>query len=473
MVPPDLPAAKIGVSGRLLIPYEEDRYRIPVAAGSKLKLEVSAERLGSPLDAALVVRNEAGDVLARAEDGPGTTDPFLEYAVPEKVSAVIVGVIDALGRGGPHGVYRLTIDPQLPAATNPEYRLITSATRLQLPIGGHCVFPVWIERRGDSGAVELASTSLPAGIKLDGASIPEGVEGTLVTVHRGESFREPALTTWHGRGADGWERAVSIAGHPFERLQPWLASEIVLAPLAAQAAEFQIDWPGLASDAGLVPAGKLALPVKLVRPAGDAFVRLTLMTSQPPTLVNGQPDPNRALRQEKPIELAANVNEGEVALLLPPDLPAPFYDVTVQAESLKSDKRTVLATACTPVRRLPVRMSVVVQLAGATRVETQIDPQKGATVVLSGKVERREGLTGEVVLGVTGLPAGARADAIAVKADATEFLVNLVLPATFPVGEYQGLKLSGSVTPDPNQPNLRVKSRDVELTLVVKAPPAK
>ena len=470
--PQELPAGKVGVSGRLLAPYEEDRYRVPVTPGTKLRLEVFAERYGSPVDVALVVRNESGDVLARVEDGAGTTDPVLEYAVPDKVTAVLVGVVDALGRGGSRGVYRLTVDPQLSAAANSDFRLSTSAQHIHLPVGGRCVIPVWLDRRGYSGSVELAAAGLPAGFKVEGAVIADATEGTLLTVDRGPNPGEPALLTWRGRGADGAERPVWVAGNPFERLQPWLATEIALAPLAAPAAEFQIDWPGLPSEAGAVPAGKLVLPVKLVRPAGDPVVRLTLMTSQPPLLVNGQPDPNRALRQEKPIELAANVNEGEVTLLAPPELPAPFYDVTVQADLLKTDKRTVLATAYAPVRRLPVRMSLVVQLAGAPQVEAQLDAQKGATVMIPGKIERREGLTGDVVLALAGLPAGARADAVTVKADAVDFVVNVALPANLAAGEYKGLKLSVSGTPDPKQPNIRVKSREVELALVIKAAPA-
>jgi len=45
----------------------------------------------------------------------------------------------------------------------------------------------------------------------------------------------------------------------------------------------------------------------------------------------------------------------------------------------------------------------------------------------------------------------------------------VVLPATLAAGEYKGLKLSASGMPDPKQPNIRVKSREVELALVVKA----
>jgi hypothetical protein len=470
--PQELPAGTVGVSGRLLAPNEEDRYRVPVTPGSKLKLEVFGERYGSPIDVALVVRNEAGDLLARVEDGAGSTDPVLDYAVPDKVTAVLVGVVDALGRGSQRGVYRLTVDPQLPVTAKPEFKLSTSAQRVHLPVGGRSVIPVWLERRGYSGPLELSAAGLPAGFKLEGVVISEGTDGTLVTIDRGQNPGEAALTTWHGRSADGSARPVLVAGNLLERLQPWLATEIALAPLAAQAADFQIDWPGLPSEAGIVPAGKLALPVKVVRPAGDPVVRLTLLTSQPPLLINGQPDPNRALRQEKPIELAANVNEGEVTLLAPADLPAPFYDVTVLAELLKTDKRTVLATAYTAARKLPVRMPVVVQLTGAPQVEARLDPQKGATATIPGKIERREGLTGDVVLGVTGLPAGVRAEAVTVKADTTDFVVSLVLPANFATGEYKGVKLSATGTPDPKQPNIRVKSREVELALVVKAAPA-
>src|SRR5207237_1381253 len=71
----DLPAGPVGVSGRLPQPFAEDRYRVPVKPGNKVRFEVFAERLGSPLDVALVLRNEMGGELARGEDSPGTLDP--------------------------------------------------------------------------------------------------------------------------------------------------------------------------------------------------------------------------------------------------------------------------------------------------------------------------------------------------------------------------------------------------------------
>ena len=196
-------------------------------------------------------------------------------------------------------------------------------------------------------------------------------------------------------------------------------------------------------------------------------MRLTLLTSQLPPLVNGQPDLNRTLRAERPVELVAKVVDGSLAMIVPADLPSPAYEVTIQAELLAPDRRTVLATAFTPVRRLAVRRAVVLQLEGPPRREAKLDPKKGVTVEIKGKVERREGFSGDVVLTLTGLPPGVAAGPVTVKAAARAFAVKVVLPPTFAAGEIKGLKLTGTAATDPKQPNVRVASRTVELTLVV------
>jgi hypothetical protein len=468
--PQELPAGPVGVSGRLLTPFGEDRYRVPVTPGSKVRFAVIAERLGSPLDASLVVRNEAGAALAQAEDSPGSLDPILEFTVPDKVTAVVVGVVDAQGRGGSKAVYRLTVEPQSPGTEQHGFHLVTSAQRVSVPSGGRSVVPVHVERRGYQGSISLTADGLPRGMTLEGTTIPAGADGTLVMVVRDASASDAAITTWRGRAEDGQGQTVSVKAHPLERLQPWLATELPVAPNDAKGSEFQVEWRGLPADAGLVAAGKLALPVKLTRPKTPSVVRLTLVTSQLPQLVNNQPDPNKSLRQEKPVEVAANVVDGEVTLLLPPDLPSPVYDVTVQADLLSADKRTVLASAFAPVNRLAVRPSLVVKVDGTGRIEAKLDAKTGVTVPVKGKVERREGLTGDVTLTLTGLPPGARADPVTVKAGVNDFSLSVILPPNVPAGEVKGLKLTGTAVADPKQPNVRVSSRAVEVTLVVQAP---
>jgi hypothetical protein len=327
---------------------------------------------------------------------------------------------------------------------------------------------VQIDRKGGyQGPVELTCEPALPGLKLDGASIPASADGTLVTIRRADTNAEPAIVNLRGKTAAA-EQTVIVKNHPLERLQPWLANEIGVARNAENAKEFTVDWRDLSEKTVISPASRLLLPVKLVRPDGKNTVKLTLVTSQNTPMLNNQPDPNKALRQDKLGELAAKVNTGDVTMLVPPDLSAPTYDVTVQAELLDPAKK-VLATAYAPVRRMQVVLPIIVKLDGPSRIETQFDPKKGATLQLKGTLDRREGLKADVALALTGLPAGAKADAVTIKADAASFVVNVTFPPNVPAAEYTGIKLSGSFAPDAKQPNVRVKSREVEVTLVLKA----
>ena len=73
---------------------------------------------------------------------------------------------------------------------------------------------------------------------------------------------------------------------------------------------------------------------------------------------------------------------------------------------------------------------------------------------------------------LTGVPAGVPVPGpITVKAAETDFAFKLTVPPTMAAGETK-LKLSATAVPDPKQPNVRVKGRDVEAVLnVIAAPP--
>jgi hypothetical protein len=471
-----LPPEVVGVSGRLATPLEEDRYRLTVQPNTKLRLEVFAERYGSPIDAAIVVRNEKGDLLARGEDSPGSMDPLLEYAVPAQVNTLLVGVVDASGRGGPRGIYRLVVTPQ--SAVKNDFRLITPVPRISLANGGRMTVPVFVERDGYEGPIEISGVGLPAGVKLEGTTIPAERDGGLISVVR-EGPAEPMIAQLRGRAADGREQTVAFLdttpGKPrplqANRVQPWLETEVAVALTTANAADFQIDWKDLPADAGWIPGRKLALPIKLVRPADPMQnVRLTLITSQAPLYVNGQMDLGRLLRAEAAVELPPTAMEGQLSVLVPPDLPQTGYQVTVQAELLTADKQSVVARSFAPLRDLPAKHQLVLQLA-APKVEVPLDAKTGAMVKLDGKIERREGLTGDVQVAVTGLPPSVGGGPVNVKADAVDFSLTVVVPVNFPPGEIKGLKLTASAADQMNA-NVRVNSRAVPVTIVLQPPPA-
>ncbi len=465
--PQDLPAGAVAVSGRLASPYEEDRYRVPVTPGAKIRFEVFAERLGSPIDAALVIRNDMGVDLSRAEDGPNTLDPSIEYTVPANVTALVLAVVDAQGRGGPNGLYRLAVSPVAAGAN--EFELITSAKRVTLPSEGKMVVPVLIERRGYAGPIDLSATGLPAGVKLEGTQTPPGADGTLITLSSSSAALNAGLMTWQGRAADGRDRVVFQKNHPMEKLQPWLATEFAIAGSAAKGKDLVVDWKDAKPDDALVLGRRRSFNIKATRTGPATPVRITLITSQLPVLANNQPDPNRTIRLEKAIELAANASEIEVPLLIPAELSSEVYDIAIQAEALTANKQGGTAIGFTPVRRLPVSYPVALKLDGPARIDVKPADKGPPTVEIAGTIERFKGIDGDVQVTLTGLPPGAQAPAVTVKVGMNPFKVKLTLAANTPAGEIKGLKLNASIVPEPKQPNQRAKSKDVEVTLNIVA----
>ncbi len=464
--PQDLPAGPVAVSGRLKSPQQEDRFRLPVEPLSKLRLEVFAERYASPLDVALVVRNDKGDQLVRGEDSPGTLDPVLEYTVPSGVQSVIVGVVDAQGRGGPLGIYRLVIEPQTSTLSTADYRLSTTAARLTLLPDGRAVLPILAERRGYAGPIELTADGLPAHIKLSHATIPAGADGALVTLQRTTKDSAALISAWRGGSAVG-ARPVLLKNHPLETIQPWLATEVSVALSSEVKSTLQVDWRNLSDDVALVLGEKLNLPLKLTRNDENTAVRLTLLTSQVVSLVNNQPDPLKTLRAEKAVEVGAKTAEGEQPLIVPVELTSSVYDLTIQGELLTADKKTVLATAFAPVRRMKVVNPLAIELAEGPTYTATTDGKTAVTLKVTGKVSRRAPLAGDVSLAITGLPTGATSPAVTIKADQSDFTANIAIPATLAPSEYKGLKLQASIVPDSKLPNQRIKS-ERDLTLVVK-----
>jgi hypothetical protein len=418
-----------------------------VKPGMKLKFDVFAERIGSPIDVALVLRGEKGEVLVRVEDGPKTLDPTLDYVVPDKITNLIVGVVDAQGRGGPHGIYRLAISS--PAMAGSDFALSTSLARLPVPAKGRVVLPIQAERRGYKGSIAIAGADLPAGVELHGATIPEDADGVLLTVQRQSGDAgAAAIARWVGKSTTGEERTVFVKGHPLERLQPWLAAEISVSA-AVRPDEFEIDWTKPPVE--VVLGEKLPLSVKWTTP-GKAPL-----------------DPAKTLRLEKVVDAPAMKGEGDLVLIVPVELPSPVYDVTVVAEALAADKKTVQATAYAPVRRLAVVRPIRIALKDSPRIEVVSDAKKGTSVSIAGKVERREGTQGIATVTLAGLPAAIKAAPVTVPADKSEFALTIALPPATPVGEIGGLKLSAAIATDPKTPMVRVKSADIDVTLVVQS----
>ncbi len=296
---PSVPSA---VSGRLLEPGEEDRYRLAVQPGQKLRFEVYADRLGSAMDAILELQNEQKGQLALNDDANGSSDALIDYTVPADLNAVVVILRDANGGGGHRCIYRIIVRSQTSTSDTRDFQLKLEQQRQSISAGDRQVVRVIAERSGYMGPIELAFDQLPDGIQVQGNIIPSGAASTLLTLHGAGTDVAHALTSLRGIGAEAEQplvRYASDATHPLNAIQPWLSSEVAVALAQPSGIDFATDWEQFPEDVKLVLGAKFAAPIRSKRPVGfDGPVRLTLVTSQVAPLVNGTPDPNRTMRLE-------------------------------------------------------------------------------------------------------------------------------------------------------------------------------
>ena len=343
-------AVSSAINGRLLKPKEEDRYRLAVQPGMKLRFDFLAERAGSPVDGVLILRNEAGVQLVRSDDQPGSLDPALDYTVPAGLNALVVAVSDLHGRGGPAYVYRLAVTP----AGRPDFSLALAEDRFQVSRNGSFVTRVRAVRSGFDGPIKLTLPGLPEGLLVSGDEIPAGAAETLLSLTTPEGAKlSQVVLSIVGRSGDPAVPLERLALLPEASLpQPlfWLRSELGFA--VTEAAPFGVVWDQV-GDA-LPRGGQLTAKVKVNRSESvKGTVRLSLLTSQVVSKAkNGKDDVNRALRLEGMSTIAADRDTAEIKILVPADLPILPYDFAIRAELLGPDGKKVLMTAVTASRRL-------------------------------------------------------------------------------------------------------------------------
>ena len=97
------------VNGQINGGADVDAFRLPVNAGQRMLIVCRAGRIDSPLDPVLRISDEAGALLAQSRQ---TRDAEAVIDLTAQANTVwTIQVADALYRGGPQYVYRLTIGP--------------------------------------------------------------------------------------------------------------------------------------------------------------------------------------------------------------------------------------------------------------------------------------------------------------------------------------------------------------------------
>ena len=461
-----LPAPPLAITGRLDQNDQVDVYTVPVEVDRAMRLELYAQRAGSPLDGVLVVQTPDGKELARSDDRPGTSDPAVELTVPGDVENIHVHISDLLHRGGPHFVYRLEVQ-------QPPWRgfdLTLETDTINIPSGAAQAVQVRAQRRGFDGPIELSLEDFPAQLKIAGATIPQGESLALLTLTAPET-QEPvsAFASIVGRGGD----VVVTAEVSGSRTRPQSQLGFAVAP----AAPIRLAWMS-DEKLSLLQGTKQEVQVNVTRSPGIANpVRLRLMSTQSAltkTVKEGNrdvtvADTDRMLRLEGDPIVEPAAQEATAQLLVPVDLAAREWNFAIVAELLSDDKKTVLSTTSTPLRSAEVKIPLAITLDGESRIEALAG--EGETGVLRGTVQRAEGFAHPVTLKLEGLPDGYTSPTVSLPADQDKFELPVRFAADAATGELQNVQLVASAAPDAEKAELVVKSHGVPLSVHVVAAP--
>jgi hypothetical protein len=469
-----LPAAPVAISGTLGQPKEEDQFAIPTKPGSRIRVEMVAQGVGSPLDAVLSVRNEAGNQLASNDDRPGNPDAGLELQVPENTNQLVVAVRDLLGRGGRDFVYRIEITD----ASAPDFTVTADVDRVNIPAEATQALRVQVKRTNYNGKIKLAFQGLPSHVQVSGDEIAEGAAVGLLTLSSAAGSPGGGLTSLIAQADEGTMPPVtSIVRTPESKTSerfPWLRNQLAVA--VTEPALVRIAWSG-PIESPMLLGEKLPVSVSLTRAEGQAGkVRLRLLTSQvmPRKKVKDKnkevevDDVERALRLDGDVTIAADVKQATANVIVPADLPAKPWSLVVAADVLAPDDTTVIAsTTTTAVSKTPL-VPFHVELAAANGLEAKAG--LGDTGKLTGKLRRQNGFSKAVVLTLDGLPKEYAAPTATVAADKEDFEFSVSFAYGSKAAELKNVKLVAQYQPDPKNAELLVRAAPVDVGVIKVVP---
>ncbi|QEH37554.1 hypothetical protein OJF2_61450 [Aquisphaera giovannonii] len=422
--PPIRAAAPVVLNGRIDPAGDEDRFAIAATPGQALHVAVEASQLGSALDGVLQVLRPDGGSIASADDTavkvPGqpvgkdefaVPDPTLDFNVPPGVSEVLLSIRDLNDRGGVGFPYRIVVTPLLPT-----FEVQATEPTAGIPSGGTAALPVSIARRGYQGPITVTVVDPPAGLTVRPGTIPAGQTSGACTVSAAAGAEiKPVVLRLVGRG-QGPEGSIEVPAARvvvFSRLGILPTCAVVQRGLPAASvlpSPVVLDTPSAPVE--IVQGQGVSIPVRAIRGKGvDAALAIGSLPLPPGLSIPA------ARLPEKADAATVLVNAGIDAA------PGPVTIVLEAKGKLPPGEESIAAPA---VALNVVRPAEVLVQAPA------VDLKAGGQAEVRGEVRRRGTFREPVVVRLTGLPGGLKAEPsapITVAPEGREFRFKIIAAA--------------------------------------------
>ena len=470
----DVPAAPVGINGRLSKNGETDSFKVLAKPGSKLRLDVVARRAGSPVDGVLVVKAANGAQIGQNDDRPGLSDPGIDITVPGDSEFITVTLNDLLRRGGEDFIYRIEVQD----ISQPQFAATIAQDRLQIPAGSTQTVIVNIARQGYNGDVDLEFEGLPEGVTVADNQVLAGRTRGLISITAADGVSLAGIGRIIATAADEniGTRKVAIVGgdNPHYRVLPELRQSLGVARTIA--APIGVSLAAEATDIQISRGKFLPVTVNIQRMEGiTGNIRLRLISNQtmPRKKVKQNnkdvevDDTDRALRLNEDPILSADITSQAVNIWIPHDLGLMAWRGTIVAELLSADNKNVVATVST--RQLNITPLDAIRVALSTEATIQARAGEGETGHFAGTITRAAGFDKPVTVTLAGLPAGYAAPSIEVPAEQTEFTLEIRFAKGAKAADLKGIKLFANAATD-LKPEVKVSSNQINTNIKVVAP---
>ena len=464
------------VNGRISRPGEVDRFTLAVTPGESWGIELAAAGLGtSRLSGLLTVYDEEGKRIASVGDdspsagdfsvvprGLTSSDPLVNFRVPEGVKRVLISVGDLVDRGGPSFGYRLQARRE-----PPDFTLVLDQPFINVPAGGSARIGVTVNRRGYRGAIRLSVSGDVDGFLIQGGDISPDLRPLSVS----EDFG--ALTISARPDAKPrikklvvWGESSSEEGPVLRRraLAPCLITN-VLAGTGRSAAptvrdvqkSFTAPWLGL--DLPVMVTNELPVRVVLEAPAqirlvqgAEKMLKWRLESEGPDV-----PSPELILIEAAGAREIQVVFLDEQGRLQQGPLVKPSFkggDIRLRTtEGISLGRFNVLAHADLNVGGETLRLyspAIAVEIIRGYEIEVlseSVSLGPGGQAELVGKVSRSEGFNEWVDIRIENLPPGVSCAPVHVDRGEDQFAIPCKALDSSPPGDYDVELISSSVLP--------------------------
>jgi hypothetical protein len=179
-------ALPVIVNGRIQAAGDVDVFAIAGRAGEQFVAEITARRLGSPLDSVIELTDASGARIAVSDDAADTGAGLITHQADSRILAVLpasgayyLRVGDLQRKGGAEYGYRLRV-----GAPQPDFDVRVTPAEINAGAGTSVVVTAHaIRRDGFSGDIALSLKDAPPGFTLSGGVVPAGQDRVRLTVN--------------------------------------------------------------------------------------------------------------------------------------------------------------------------------------------------------------------------------------------------------------------------------------------------